>query len=80
MDFGLPDFGQSPDRPQFLGRRVDLLGRSINVGEGEDPAEAIRRWLVTSPTKSAYYLRQKAVVLLEPIDRIGEQVWPERSQ
>ena len=80
MDFGLPDFGQSPDRPHFVGRRVDLLGRGINVSTREDPAVAIRRWLVISPTRSAHYLRQKAVVLLEPVDRMGERVWPEHPQ
>ena len=26
-DFGDPKFGRSPDRPDFVGRRVDLLGR-----------------------------------------------------
>src|SRR5262245_25108526 len=29
VDFGDPKFGQSPDRPDFRGRRVDLMGRAI---------------------------------------------------
>ncbi|HZF57984.1 MAG TPA: hypothetical protein VEZ19_05865, partial [Rubrobacter sp.] len=36
--FGDPRFGLPPDKPGFLDRRVDLLGRSIEVGtEGTPP-------------------------------------------
>src|SRR6185437_14088636 len=30
-DFGHAKFGVTPDAPQFIGRRVDLMGRSLNV-------------------------------------------------
>jgi hypothetical protein len=30
-DFGDAKFGQSADRPNFVGRRVDCLGRAIDV-------------------------------------------------
>jgi|SRR5882672_7282097 len=79
-DFGLPNFGRSPDRPDMVGRRVDLLGRGIDYRPGEDPAEAIRRWLRDGRTQSARLLAQKAVVLLEPLERLGEQVWPPTSK
>jgi hypothetical protein len=76
-DFGDPRFGQSLDRPHFVGRRVDLMGRSLDVGLDLDPAAAIREWLGSGyPHSSAYYLSLKAVVLLTPEERIGEVVWP----
>jgi hypothetical protein len=60
-DFGDPEFGRSPDRPDFVGRRVDLLGR---------------RYLFEGRTETARRLSEKAVVLLEPADRLGTVVWP----
>ncbi len=75
-DFGAPKFGRSLDRPEYIGRRVDLLARAIDRGPGEDPAEAICRWLSAGRTKSAQLLAQKAVVLLSPPGRLGEIIWP----
>jgi hypothetical protein len=34
VDFGDPKFGTSDDSPQFAGRRVDLIGRSIRDTSG----------------------------------------------
>ncbi len=65
-DFGLPKLGRSPDRADMVGRRVDLLARGIAYRPGEDPAEAIRRWLQEARTKSAVLRAQKAVILLDP--------------
>jgi len=75
-DFEDSTFGRSADRPEFVGRRVDLMGRGIDVRPGEDPADAIRRWLTGSNTGSPALLRKKAVILLEPKRRLGEVVWP----
>ena len=45
-DFGPSKFGRySCDPPRYTGRRVDLLGRSLRVELGADPAEVIRRYL-----------------------------------
>ena len=74
--FGDPGFGPVPDRPGFVGRRVDLLARSIEVGSGTDPAEVLCGYLSEGRTASARALAQKAVVLLEPSDRLGTVVWP----
>jgi hypothetical protein len=41
-DFGHPKFGKSIDRPNYKGRRVDLMGRSIDVGRGVNPVAALR--------------------------------------
>ena len=75
-DFGDPKFGQSLDKPQFVGRRVDCIGRSISAMTNEDPAAAVRRYLRTGRTESARFLAKKAVVLLSPTERLGEVVWP----
>jgi hypothetical protein len=76
-DFGPSKFGRSPgDPPRYSGRRVDLLGRSLPAAPGTDPADAIRRYLTARPTASARALAGKAVVLIEPQNRVGEIVWP----
>jgi hypothetical protein len=78
VDFGDPKFGVSLDRPDFVGRRVDLLGRSLDAPLRSDPADAIRGWLRQGRNGgSAAYLAQKAVVLLLPAERMGEIVWSE---
>jgi hypothetical protein len=76
-DFGKPRFGTSPDAPNFVGRRVDLLSRSIEARPNADPADSIRRYLRSGSRNSTpWFLAQKAVVLLWPADRLGEVVWP----
>ena len=74
--FGDPGFGRAPDSPSFLGRRVDLLARSIEVGSRTDPAEILRGYLSGGRTASARALATKAVVLLEPSDLLGTVIWP----
>lgn len=74
-DFGSPKFGTSPDRPDFVGRRVDLLGRTLPDATRE-PARAVRSYLGEKRTATARFLARKAVVLLRPRSRLGEVVWP----
>jgi hypothetical protein len=69
-------FGRSMVRSEYLGRCVDLIGRSIIAEEREDPVAAVHRYLSSGRTESARRLAQKAVVLLEPVHRRGEVVWP----
>lgn len=76
-DFGPSKFGRYPGDPSsFVGRRVDLLGRSLSVPLGTDPAHALRQYLSGRRTTSAKALAAKAVVLIHPLDRVGEVVWP----
>ncbi len=75
-DFGDPKFGPSPDKPDLVGRHVDLLGRSLEVTEDADPILVLRRYLSEGTTETALRLSEKAVVLLEPADRLGTVVWP----
>ena len=76
-DFGPSKFGRYPGDPaHYIGRRVDLLGRSLPVPPGADPTDAIRRYLAAAETRSSRELAAKAVVLIYPGDRVGEIVWP----
>ncbi len=76
-DFGDPKFGQTPGQEAFVGRRVDLLGRSLNARPESDPAEVLRAYLTEKRTKSAKHLASKAVVLIEPPECAGHVVWPD---
>ena len=77
-DFGDPKFGRSPDRKDFVGRRVDLLGRSIDTRPGDDPERALRAYLAGGRTLTARLLAQKAVVGLEPARLFGRVLWRPR--
>jgi hypothetical protein len=74
--FGDPRFGRPPDKPGFVDRRVDLLGRSIVVGTETDPTANLVRYLSEGSTGTARALARKAAVLLEPSDRLGTVAWP----
>lgn len=78
-DFGDSKFGQSDDAPAFVGRRVDLMGRSISDTDHTDPVEVLRRYLRVGATKSARCLAEKAVILITPAHLIGTVVWPAKS-
>ncbi len=80
-DFGDPKFGKSPGWEHYIGRRVDLLGRSIEVPRGGSPLEAIRAYLDAAKSASASALAKKAVVLIHPARYLGQIVWTSiRSQ
>jgi len=74
-DFGDPKFGKSPDRPEYKGRRVDLLGRSLDVEAGTNPIKALQIYLREQKTQTAAKLAEKAVVLIEPDEFLGTIVW-----
>jgi hypothetical protein len=78
-DFGDPKFGQSVDKPGFVGRRVDCIGRSFPCSADEDPWRALHQYLGTPRTATARLLAQRPVVLLEPATRLGEIVWQPAS-
>ncbi len=75
-DFGNPKFGKTEDSPSFIGRRVDLLARSLKGVDPNDPVGSLRKYLSQRATKSAYCLAEKAVILIEPADLLGYVVWP----
>ncbi len=64
---------------KFTGRRVDLMLRALAVPADADPADAIQIWLRSGRRRadgSPWYLAQKGVVLIDPIERRGETIWP----
>ncbi len=66
-----------PRRPAVVhGRRVDLLGRSLDVPLGTNPADALRGYLAAARTATARALAAKAIVLIFPEHLVGEIVWP----
>ncbi len=75
-DFGDPKFGRSPDKPDFVGRHVDLLGRSLETGGEMESAIILRKYLSEGKSETARRLSEKAVVLLEPANQLGAVVWP----
>jgi hypothetical protein len=76
-DFGPSRLGRHPADPDsFRGRRVDLIGRSLDVSPAADPVEAVRRYLTAARTETARHLARKAVVLIDPEPLRGRVVWP----
>ena len=79
LDIGDPKFVTTDDRPHFIGRRVDHIGRSIPDTDYSDPVAVLQRYLRTGATESARCLALKAVILIEPAHLLGTVVWPEPS-
>lgn len=78
-DFGPSKFGRQPKpklHPEFVGRRIDLFVRALPVDVDADPVAAVQEYLENGRTTTATLLAEKAVVLLEPHELLGEVVWP----
>ena len=79
-DYGPSKFGRYPDDPpSFTGRRVDLLGRSLDVPLDAEPATLLCDYFSAARIRSAKELAAKAVVLINPEQLAGEVVWPAAS-
>jgi hypothetical protein len=76
IDFGNPKFGKITGLEHFVGRKVDLLGRSLPIRPGDDPVASLREYLKTGRTASARHLAEKAVILIEPEPVLGYVVRP----
>jgi hypothetical protein len=75
-DFGQSQWGRHPDDIGFSGRRVDIGGRSIRREPGADPVTTLQSYLRTSRATTPRLLAQKAMVLLDPLERRAEVIWP----
>jgi hypothetical protein len=76
-DFGRSKFSRHPADPRrFLGRRVDLGGRSLPVAPRADPVDSVRSYLAAGRTETARSLSQRPVVLLWPAGLRGRVIWP----
>jgi len=77
VDYGDPKFGVSEISPKhYIGRRVDLMSRALDASPGTDPFNAITAYLRSGRTRTARELAANAVVLLEPVEKLGKVVWP----
>ena len=74
-DFGHPKFGRSIDRPDFVGRRVDLMARGIPADPHENPITALQRYLCSDRPGTVRFLAEKAVVLIDPKPLRGRVIW-----
>jgi hypothetical protein len=78
-DFGESRYGRwavDPHADALEGRRVDLIGRSLDQPPGADPVAALTRYLNEGKTASARRLVEKAVVIIDPPALRGTIVWP----
>jgi hypothetical protein len=79
-DFGTDKFGTTYPganiknfHPEFIGRNIDLMAR--NIDKTGDYIESIQNYLKNQNSPTAYYLSQKAVVVLYPEEDIGKILW-----
>ena len=79
-DFGSAKFGKSPGWEHLFGRRVDFLGRSLDVPTAVDPVLALRSYLSDGKTESARQLAAKAMVLIWPTEKLGMVVWGAQNE
>ncbi|TFB10446.1 hypothetical protein E3V36_03675 [Candidatus Marinimicrobia bacterium MT.SAG.2] len=76
VDFGPSKFGKQGQDSRYLGRKVDLLGRSIEWEKGEKYDFSLKRYFISKSTKSAQLLAKKASIVIEPYQDIGKIIWP----
>lgn len=74
-DFGASRFARSPADVGRLGRRVDVIGRSIDFHPDEDAVSGVLRWLC-GPGESPFCLRQHPVYVISPGPDFGRLIWP----
>lgn len=79
-DLGDPKFGVSPGFEDFMGRRVDMLRRSLVGADPSDPVWSIVSYLSTGATSFARLLAEKSVILLDPPEHLGRIIWPVSAQ
>jgi hypothetical protein len=72
-DLGPSKFGAHPDDTGFTGRRIDVLGRSVETVPNDDRIAPVSRWL-NGHSGSAYELRKKALIAIYPLDLVGRRI------
>jgi len=58
-DFGTSALGYNPDDADYAGRRIDVLGRAINIGDGETAVAALRRYLAGKRPRTVPHLAKR---------------------
>ena len=74
-DFGPSRHGRHPDDEGFMGRRVDIIGRSIKCGADQSAQDCIRGWLGGGKTDSAKLIAMRPVVAVYPENERGNVIW-----
>lgn len=74
-DFGRSRFGRREADKGYLGRRVDIIGRSI-ITRRHSPLLAIQDYLGGGKTKSARLLAKQAAIIIYPWSLLGTVAWP----
>jgi hypothetical protein len=72
-------FGHRAADAGYVGRRVDVLVRSIHEVATANPVEAIQDYLASEASSSAKALAKKAVVMLYPTPLLGRVVRYEKA-
>lgn len=76
-DFGASDLGRHPADVGYSGRRIDFMGKDLDVPVDADPVDAVRSYLRGRRTGTAWHLSRKAVVVIDPNHLFGHVIWPE---
>ena len=75
-DFGPSKFGRrTRDGDEYLGRRIDIMGRSLDFAAGTEASDRVQAWL-RGPGKSPEALRRKSMIGLWPEPAFGRTLWP----
>ena len=69
------DFWRHPDGGCFKGRRVDIIGRSIECNPKKFTKECVQKWLREGKTCSAKLIAQRPVVVIYPDSECGTVIW-----
>ena len=72
-DFGQSVHGKDEGDIGFVGRRIDIMGRSIDVSDKTSPLDSVRSWLHGGST-SANYVCLNPVIVLEPKHLFGTRL------
>jgi hypothetical protein len=76
VDFGESTLGRDTTLgSHWRGRKVDVMGRDIAWFSGDAPSTAVRRYLSSKPTDSAWYLSRKPVIAIWPEAELGKVYW-----
>ena len=76
VDYGESKFGRDPSESlHFRGRRMDIMGRSIDHRDGEDKVAAVQRYVASGPGDAPGYWRQKPGVAIWREDLRGQVIW-----
>jgi len=75
FDYENEKFGKHPSASSYKGRKVDVIVRSIEKYNVDDPVETLLQYLQHGKTQSSKELSKKAVVIMQPESEIGRVIW-----